>query len=66
MDGKGNGNGGRTGAARRASVGRVLSAVAGGVGLGLALATRWACLIGARLTVRAGAGDIGACFRLEL
>jgi signal transduction histidine kinase len=41
-------------------------AKAGGVGLGLALATRWACFVGGRLTVRAGAGNIGACFRLEL
>jgi signal transduction histidine kinase len=41
-------------------------AKAGGVGLGLALATRWACFIGGRLTVRAGEGNIGACFRLEL
>ena len=39
---------------------------AGGVGLGLALATRWAHLLGGRLSVRAGHGDIGACFRLEL
>lgn len=39
---------------------------AGGVGLGLALATRWAGFIGARLGVRAGEGGIGACFRLEL
>lgn len=39
---------------------------AGGVGLGLALATRWAGFIGGRLSVRAGEGAIGACFRLEL
>jgi signal transduction histidine kinase len=36
----------------------------GGVGLGLALARRWASLLGGRLTLGAGAG--GACFRLEL
>jgi signal transduction histidine kinase len=39
---------------------------AGGVGLGLALATRWASFLNGRLSVRAGAGDRGACFRLEL
>jgi signal transduction histidine kinase len=39
---------------------------AGGVGLGLALATRWAAFIGGSLSVRAGEGGIGACFRLEL
>ncbi len=37
---------------------------AGGVGLGLALADRWARLLGGRLTLRASAA--GACFRLEL
>jgi signal transduction histidine kinase len=39
---------------------------AGGVGLGLALATRWAHLLGGRLSVGAGGDGIGACFRLEL
>lgn len=39
---------------------------AGGVGLGLALATRWAQLLGGRLSVGEGADGIGACFRLEL
>ena len=39
---------------------------AGGVGLGLALATRWASFIGGRLSVKAGEGGVGACFRLEL
>ncbi len=39
---------------------------AGGVGLGLALATRWAALAGGKLTVRAGEGGVGACFRVEL
>jgi signal transduction histidine kinase len=39
---------------------------AGGVGLGLALATRWASFIGGRLSVKPGAGGVGACFRLEL
>ncbi len=36
---------------------------AGGVGLGLALACRWARLLGGRLDLRPGAG---ACFRLSL
>jgi signal transduction histidine kinase len=39
---------------------------AGGVGLGLALATRWAHLLGGKLSVGVGADGIGACFRLEL
>ena len=39
---------------------------AGGVGLGLALATRWASFIHGRLSVEAGEGNAGACFRLEL
>ena len=39
---------------------------AGGVGLGLALATRWAQLLGGRLSVGAGGEGVGACFRLEL
>jgi signal transduction histidine kinase len=39
---------------------------AGGVGLGLALARRWACLLGGQLTCCPGRDDVGACFRLEL
>jgi signal transduction histidine kinase len=39
---------------------------AGGVGLGLALATRWAQYIGGRLSVAAGPNEVGACFRLEI
>jgi signal transduction histidine kinase len=39
---------------------------AGGVGLGLALATRWAQLLGGRLSVGVGGDGVGACFRLEL
>jgi signal transduction histidine kinase len=39
---------------------------AGGVGLGLALATQWAQLLGGRLNVGEGNDGIGACFRLEL
>jgi signal transduction histidine kinase len=46
--------------------GRGVDATAGGVGLGLALAERWAGLLGGRLTLRPGTGGAGACFRLEL
>jgi signal transduction histidine kinase len=46
--------------------GRGVDTTAGGVGLGLALAERWARLLGGRLTLRPGAGGAGACFRLEL
>jgi signal transduction histidine kinase len=46
--------------------GRDADVKAGGVGLGLALVTRWAHLLGGRLSVGAGGEGIGACFRLEL
>ncbi|HVK08894.1 MAG TPA: HAMP domain-containing sensor histidine kinase [Gemmataceae bacterium] len=46
--------------------GRDADVKAGGVGLGLALATRWARYIGGTLSVGAGPGDVGACFRLEV
>jgi signal transduction histidine kinase len=46
--------------------GRQADVTAGGVGLGLALAVRWARLIGGRLHVQPGAGDVGACFQLRL
>jgi signal transduction histidine kinase len=46
--------------------GRGVEVTAGGVGLGLALAQRWASLLGGRLTLRPGADHVGACFRLEL
>jgi hypothetical protein len=46
--------------------GRDADVKAGGVGLGLALATRWAQLLGGRLSVGEGGDGIGACFRLEL
>jgi hypothetical protein len=46
--------------------GRDADVKAGGVGLGLALATRWAQLLGGRLGVGEGGDGIGACFRLEL
>jgi signal transduction histidine kinase len=46
--------------------GRDADVKAGGVGLGLALATRWASFIGGRLSVSSGTGGVGACFQLEL
>jgi signal transduction histidine kinase len=46
--------------------GRRAEEIAGGVGLGLALARRWACLLGGRLTLQAGCEKTGACFRFEL
>jgi signal transduction histidine kinase len=46
--------------------GRGSEVTAGGVGLGLALAQRWAHLLGGRLTLRNGPEGTGACFRLEL
>ena len=44
--------------------GRQADATGGGVGLGLALARRWARLLGGQLTLQKA--DRGACFRLEL
>jgi signal transduction histidine kinase len=46
--------------------GRGADTTAGGVGLGLALAQRWARLLGGRLTLEAAPGGSGARFRLEL
>ena len=46
--------------------GKGADVTAGGVGLGLALAERWARLLGGQLTLRAGPEGDGACFRLEL
>jgi signal transduction histidine kinase len=46
--------------------GRGVDTTAGGVGLGLALAQRWARLLGGRLTLHPGRDGAGACFRLEL
>ncbi len=45
--------------------GKDADVTAGGVGLGLALAERWARLLGGRLTL-GGPEAAGACFRLEL
>ncbi len=46
--------------------GKGTEVVAGGVGLGLALAQRWSSLLGGRLTLHAGPDEAGACFRLDL
>jgi signal transduction histidine kinase len=46
--------------------GRDADVKAGGVGLGLALATRWAHVLGGTLSIGAGGEGVGACFRLEL
>jgi signal transduction histidine kinase len=46
--------------------GRSADVTAGGVGLGLALARRWAGLLGGTLTLRTETGKPGACFRLDL
>ncbi|MFL5340294.1 MAG: sensor histidine kinase [Gemmataceae bacterium] len=46
--------------------GRSAEVTAGGVGLGLALARRWATMLGGRLDVTKGRCGGGACFRLEL
>jgi signal transduction histidine kinase len=46
--------------------GRDADTSAGGVGLGLALAQRWARLLGGRLTLASAGPASGACFRLEL
>jgi len=46
--------------------GKDADVTAGGVGLGLALAQRWATLLGGKLTVQVGQEKVGACFRLEL
>ncbi len=46
--------------------GRTADVTAGGVGLGLALASRWARLLGGRLVLRPGRDGAGACFQLRL
>jgi signal transduction histidine kinase len=46
--------------------GQSADVTAGGVGLGLALAERWARLLGGTLTLCNAPQRVGACFRLEL
>ncbi len=46
--------------------GRSADVTAGGVGLGLALASRWARLLGGRLTLQPAPAGGGACFRLTV
>jgi signal transduction histidine kinase len=46
--------------------GQGVDATAGGVGLGLALAQRWAHLLGGKLSLHPGQAGQGACFRLHL
>jgi signal transduction histidine kinase len=46
--------------------GRCADVTAGGVGLGLALARRWACLLGGRLQLVEPSEGAGACFRVTL
>jgi len=46
--------------------GRGADVTAGGVGLGLALAQRWAQLLGGRLSLQCPSQSPGACFRLTL
>jgi signal transduction histidine kinase len=46
--------------------GRGVDLTAGGVGLGLALAQRWARLLGGKLRLCNGPEWSGACFRIEL
>jgi len=46
--------------------GQSADVIAGGVGLGLALAQRWARLLGGRLLLAQGCKGAGACFRVEV
>ncbi len=46
--------------------GRSENVSVGGVGLGLALAQKWASLLGGKVSVAAGQNGAGACFRVEL
>ncbi len=46
--------------------GKHTEVITGGVGLGLALAQRWAKLLGGRLTLKSSPSTPGACFQLEI
>jgi signal transduction histidine kinase len=46
--------------------GKHTEVITGGVGLGLALAERWAKLLGGRLFLKSPPNATGACFRLEI
>jgi signal transduction histidine kinase len=46
--------------------GKNTEVITGGVGLGLALAERWARLLGGRLFLKTPPNSTGACFRLEI
>jgi signal transduction histidine kinase len=46
--------------------GKNTEVITGGVGLGLALAERWAKLLGGRLFLKTPPNSTGACFRLEI
>jgi signal transduction histidine kinase len=56
----------RRGVFRAFRRGRSADVTAGGVGLGLALARRWARLLGGKLLLRPGRDGVGACFQLRL
>jgi signal transduction histidine kinase len=56
----------RRGVFRAFRRGRSADVTAGGVGLGLALARRWARLLGGRLLLRPCRDGVGACFQLSL
>jgi signal transduction histidine kinase len=56
----------RRGVFRAFRRGRSADVTAGGVGLGLALARRWARLLGGKLVLRPGRDGVGACFQLRL
>lgn len=56
----------RRGVFRAFRRGRTADVTAGGVGLGLALASRWTKLLGGRLLLKPGVSGAGACFQVWL